>query len=213
MTVRVLIVDDHPAFRRGLAGMLSTVEGIEVVGEAADGCSAIDHVKEVRPDVVLMDLNMPGMGGLEATGVLMASDAPPAVVVLTMVEDEDALVAAVRGGASGYLLKGVDQAEVVRAVHAAAAGELIVGHGVAAKLRDMLGMARRTAVARAFPQLTEREEEVLDLIAQGRRNNEIAALLYLSEKTVRNHVSNIFSKLGVDRPAAIVLARGAGLGR
>ena len=211
--LRVVVVDDHPAFRMGLAGMLSTVADIEVVGDASDGNEAIERVRELRPDVVLMDLHMPDLGGIEATKEMTRDGNGPAVVVLTMIEDDDALLAAMRAGASGYLLKGADKDDVVRAVHAAAAGEVIFGHRVANGIRNLLAVPRPSASRRAFSELTEREIEVLDLVARGMRNVDIAAELYVSEKTVRNHVSNIFSKLGVDRNEAIVRAREVGLGR
>lgn len=210
--LRVLVVDDHPAFRMGLAGMLSTVGDIELVGDASDGHEAIERIRELRPDVVLMDLHMPGLGGIEATKEVTSDAEAPAVVVLTMIEDDDALLAAMRAGASGYLLKGADKDDVVRAVQAAAAGEIIFGHGVANGIRQLLSSPRPAAPNRSFPELSEREVDVLDLIARGMRNADIAAELYVSEKTVRNHVSNIFSKLGVDRNEAIVRARDAGLG-
>lgn len=213
MTARVLIVDDHPAFRAGLAGMLSTIESIEVVGEACDGQEAVEKSCELQPHVVLMDLHMPGLGGIDATRAVTAGGGGPAVVVLTMIEDDDALLAAMRAGASGYLLKGADRDDVVRAVHAAAAGEVIFGQGVASGVRQLLATPRPVESKRAFPALSDREFAVLDLIARGLRNPDIANELFLSEKTVRNHVSNIFSKLGVDRNEAIVRARDAGLGR
>lgn len=213
MTLRVLIVDDHPAFRAGLAGMLSTIETIEVAGEARDGHEAIQKSRELRPDVVLMDLHMPGLGGIDATRDVTAGEGAPAVVVLTMIEDDDALLAAMRAGASGYLLKGADRDDVVRAVYAAAAGEVIFGQGVASGVRQLFASPRPVESKRAFPALSDREVAVLDLIARGLRNRDIAAELYVSEKTVRNHVSNIFSKLDVDRNGAIVRARDAGLGR
>ena len=214
MTVlRVFITDDHPAFRRGLAGMLSTVEGIEVVGDAPDGAIAIERVAEVAPDVVLMDLHMPIMGGIEATAEIAARSPDTAVVVLTMVEDDDALLAAMRAGATGYVLKGADQDDVVRSIRAAAAGEVIFGPGIAGRVVQLLTGRRPVTAADRFPTLTERELEVLDLVASGLRNPEIAARLVVSEKTVRNHISNIFAKLHVDRSGAIVLARDAGLGR
>lgn len=216
MTVRrVLIADDHPAFRAGLAGMLSTAAHITVVGEAADGQEAMSMARELRPDVVLMDLHMPGVGGIEATEAITSAEGNrPAVVVLTMVEDDDSLIAALRAGASGYLLKGADKDDVLRAIDAACAGELIFDSGVAAGIRGMITPAAGQAPASTpFPELTEREVEVLGLLASGIRNAEIAAALYVSEKTVRNHVSNIFSKLNVDRGGAIVIARQAGLGR
>lgn len=192
--------------------MLSTVESIELVGDASDGHEAIERIRELSPDVVLMDLHMPGLGGIEATKAATSNPYGPAVVVLTMIEDQDALLAAMRAGASGYLLKGADKDDVVRAVHAAAAGEVIFGTGVADGVRQLLCAPRPPAPNRSFPELTDREVAVLDLMAQGMRNADIAAELYLSEKTVRNHVSNIFSKLGVDRAGAIIRARDAGLG-
>lgn len=209
--LRVLIADDHPAFRTGLAGMLSTADGIEVVGNAADGADAIAQTRSLQPDVVLMDLHMPGLGGLEAIEAIAAEMPAVAIVVLTMVEDPDALLTAMRGGASGYLLKGADRDDVVRAVTAAAAGEIIFSTGVAAGVRAYF--AGPPVGSSPLPELTDREVEVLDLIARGMRNNEIASALFLSEKTVRNHVSNIFAKLGVDRSGAIIRAREAGLGR
>ncbi|MBW3665439.1 MAG: response regulator transcription factor [Actinobacteria bacterium] len=211
--LRVFIADDHPAFRRGLAGMLSTVEGIEVVGDAPDGAIAIERVAELRPDVVLMDLHMPVMGGIEATAEIAVRSPDSAVVVLTMVEDDDALLAAMRAGATGYVLKGADQDDVVRSIRAAAAGEVIFGPGIAGRVVQLLTGRRPVTAADRFPTLTERELEVLDLVASGLRNPEIAARLVVSEKTVRNHISNIFAKLHVDRSGAIVLARDAGLGR
>lgn len=211
--IRVVIVDDHPAFRAGLAGMLSTVEGLLVAGQAADGEEALERVRDVAPDVVLMDLHMPRMSGLEATEKISAESGAPAVVALTMVEDDETVVAAMRAGASGYLLKGADKDDVVRAIHAAAAGELIFGRGVAGGVRQFLAPSVPPPIQRPFPELTDREVEVLDLLARGLRNTDIAAALYVSQKTVRNHVSNIFTKLDVDRSQAIVLAREKGLGR
>jgi DNA-binding NarL/FixJ family response regulator len=210
--LRVLIADDHPAFRRGLAGMLSTVDDLEVVGEAADGRIAVALAAELAPHVVLMDLHMPVLGGVEATAQVV-DNTDAAVVVLTMVEDESALLAALRAGATGYLLKGADQEDVVRAVRAAAAGELVFGADLAARVRHLLVGQRPAPATSPFPQLTERELEVLDLLASGMRNPEIAAHLVVSEKTVRNHVSNVFAKLRVDRSSAIIRAREAGLGR
>lgn len=209
--LRVLIADDHPAFRRGLAGMLSTVEGIEVVGDAPDGRIAVARVAELQPDVVLMDIHMPVLDGIEATAAVTAAG-DVAVVMLTMIEDDDALLAAMRAGARGYVLKGADQEDVVRAVRAASAGEVIFGPGIAGRVLRLLTGQRTPTAADRFPQLTERELEVLDLVAGGMRNPEIAARLVVSEKTVRNHISNVFAKLHVDRSGAIILAREAGLG-
>jgi DNA-binding NarL/FixJ family response regulator len=211
--LRVFIVDDHPAFRRGLAGMLTTVERVEVVGDAPDGRLGVERVLAARPDVVLMDLHMPVMGGVEATATLTAELPELAVVVLTMMEDDHALLAATRAGATGYLLKGADQDDVVRAIEAAAAGEVIFGPGIARRVRQLLTGERPSTAGDRFPQLTSREVDVLDLVAAGLSNPQIADRLVVSDKTVRNHVSNIFAKLHVDRSEAIVLAREAGLGR
>jgi DNA-binding NarL/FixJ family response regulator len=212
--LRIVVVDDHPMFRRGIIGMLSTVDGITVVGEAPDGQIAVERVLELRPDVVLMDLNMPTMGGIEATARILEVASDIAILALTMLEDDEAVIGAMAAGAVGYLLKGADQDDVVRAVRAAAAGEMIFGPGVAQRIRALLTVGPTSAhPVGDLPGLTSRELEVLDLIASGLRNPEIAATLYLSEKTVRNHVSNIFAKLHVDRSSAIILARDAGLGR
>lgn len=212
--LRILIADDHPAFRRGLASMLSTVVDLEVIADVADGRQAVARARELRPDLVLMDLHMPVMSGIEATATLTAELADIPVLVLTMVEDPDAVLAAVQAGANGYLLKGADQDEIVRSVRAAAAGELIFGPGIAARARQLMTAPLSASPgADHFPQLTTREVEVLDLLASGLRNPQIADRLFLSEKTVRNHVSNIFAKLHADRSTAIILAREAGLGK
>jgi DNA-binding NarL/FixJ family response regulator len=211
--LRIVVADDHPMFRRGLIGMLSTVDGLTVVGEAPDGRIAVDRVLLLRPDVVLMDLNMPIMGGIEATAAILEVAHDIAVLALTMLEDDDAVLGAMAAGAIGYLLKGADQDDVVRAVRAAAAGEMIFGRGVAQRVRQLLTSPISLPPGEDLPGLTNRELEVLDLLASGLRNPEIAATLAVSEKTVRNHVSNIFAKLHVDRSSAIILAREAGLGR
>lgn len=192
--------------------MLSTVDDLEVVGEAPDGRIAVDLALELLPEVILMDLHMPVLGGIDATTAITARLDHVAVLVLTMIEDDVALLGALRAGAVGYLLKGADQDDVVRAVRAAAAGEMIFGPGMAARVRRLLTDPAPSPGVR-FPELTDREVEVLDLLAGGLRNPQIAERLVVSEKTVRNHVSNIFAKLHVDRGAAIVLAREAGLGR
>jgi DNA-binding NarL/FixJ family response regulator len=211
--VRVLVADDHPLFRDGLAAMLGAVPDTELVGAAATGIEAVDLSRQSHPDVVLMDLRLPGLNGVEATRQIVADSPHTAVVVLTMFDDDDSVFAALRAGARGYLLKGADQEEIRRAVQAAAAGEVIFGTGLATRVLAYFTAWPRSAPG-PFPQLTDREREVLELVAQGRSNTIIAARLQLSQKTIRNHVSNILAKLQVaDRAQAIVRARDAGLGR
>ncbi len=210
--LRILLADDHDAFRSGLAALLATVGGIEVVGEASSGEEAVRAAAATQPDVVVMDLNMPGSDGIEATRRIVATSPHIAVLVVSMYEDDDLVFGALKAGARGYLLKGADRAELVRAIRGVASGEAIFGAGIARRL--MAYFAARPAVAPAvFPELTEREREILDMVARGKSNAEITQRLVLSPKTVRNHVSNIFSKLQVaDRAQAIVRARQAGLG-
>ncbi|MFI5913320.1 response regulator [Dactylosporangium sp. NPDC051541] len=207
--ISVLVADDHAPFRAGLRALLSTVDDVVLAGEAADGATAVAEAARRQPDVVLMDLNMPGVDGVEATRRIVSASPHIGVVVLTMLDDDDSVFAALRAGARGYLLKGALRAQVVRAVRAAAAGEALFGPAVARRITDYLG---RPPPAAAFPGLTDREREILGLIARHRTNPEIARSLGLSPKTVRNHVSNIFTKLRVaDRADAITRARGAGL--
>lgn len=211
--IRVVLADDHASYRAGLRALLDTAPGIEVVGEAANGAEAVARTASVGPDVVLMDLAMPGGDGIEATRRI--ADAMPhvAVLVLTMSDDDDSVFAAVQAGARGYLLKGAGRAELVRAVRAVAAGDAIFGPALARRLVAYFARPVPAADPAAFPDLTERELEVLELIARGRSNPDIAAALVVAPKTVRNHVSNIFSKLQVrDRAEAIVRAREAGMG-
>jgi DNA-binding NarL/FixJ family response regulator len=209
--LRVLVVDDHPMFREGLRSALDSRPEVVVVGEAGDGASALSECRRLAPDVVLMDLSMPGPGGLEAIRELTAGDDPPAVLVLTMHEDDDSLLAAVRAGASGYLLKGADREHIVGSVRAVARGEAVFGQGVAARLLHHVGSAAPTT--HPFPELTAREHEILDLVAQGLGNQAIARRLFLSDKTVRNTVSTILAKLhAADRGEAIARARARGLG-
>lgn len=192
--------------------MLAEVDDLEVVGVAETGTHAVELVDTLAPDVVLMDLRMPDLDGIEATRRISRRTPSPAVVVLTMFEDDDSVFAAMRAGAHGYLLKGADQDEIVRAVGAAAAGEAIFGPEIATRVIDHFARGSGSASA-AFPSLTDREREVLELLAAGKGNARIAHELVISLKTVRNHVSNIFAKLQVsDRSAAIVKAREAGLG-
>ncbi|MER7506320.1 response regulator transcription factor [Nonomuraea pusilla] len=210
--VRVLLADDHPVYRDGLALLLGSIPGVEVSGTAADGAQAVELAGELQPDVVVMDVRMPGLDGIEATRRIVTDSPHIGVVVLTMSEDDATLFAAMRAGARGYLLKGAGQAEIVRAITAVAHGEAIFGPAVARRVADFFaGPASDETV---FPQLTPREREILALVAAGRSNQQIASALFLSPKTVRNNVSNIFAKLHVaDRAEAIVRAREAGFGR
>ena len=211
--VRVVLADDHPMVRYGITAVLADAPEVEVVGEAADGESLLAAVAEHRPDVVVTDLDMPGMGGAEATARLRTSHPDLAVLVLTLHEDDESLFAALRAGARGYLLKGADRSELVRAIQSVASGEAVYGAAVATRIVQFFTGAREEYAAQVFPELTERERDVLGLIASGRRNSEIATALGLSDKTVRNHVSNVLLKLQVpDRTAAALKARESGLG-
>lgn len=210
--LRVLIADDHPLFRGGLRALLAGEPSIEVVGEAETGTEAIELAGRYHPDVVLMDLTMPDTDGIEATRRIVAEEPDVAVLVLTMLEDEASLAAAMRAGARGYLLKGADGTEAVRAIQAVAAGEAIFGTEMASRVLDRLREGGEPITA-SLPELTKREREILELMAQGHPNPVIATRVFLTEKTVRNYVSNIFTKLGVDnRVEAVIRAREAGLG-
>ena len=212
-STRVVVADDHETFRAGLIALLQTAPGVEVVGEAATGEAGLDVVRDVQPDVVLMDVNLPGIDGVEATRRIVDAHPHVAVLVLTMHDDDETVFAAVRAGARGYLLKGAPRAELVRAVTAVAAGEAIFGPAIARRLVAFFDRPPARPDPAAFPELTDREREILELIARGRSNAEITAELVLSPKTVRNHVSNVFSKLQVrDRAEAVVRAREAGMG-
>jgi DNA-binding NarL/FixJ family response regulator len=210
--IRVVVADDHPLFRDGLRTLTSLEDGLELVGEAENGADAVELARTLRPDVVVMDLHMPDLNGIEATGRIVEALPDVGVLVLTMFEDDDSVFAAMRAGARGYLLKGAGHDEVVRAIEAVARGEAIFGPSIAARVIEFF--SRPAQPPRPFPELTEREREILELIAQGRSNGDIAAHFVLSPKTVRNNVSSIFTKLRVaDRAQAIVRAREAGLGR
>lgn len=210
--IRVLIADDHPIFRSGLQTLLASVPETEVVGEVSTGEEAIAQAATLQPDVILMDLHMPGQNGIEATRAILRVSPHIGILVLTMFEDDDSVFAAMLAGARGYLLKGADQAEIVRAITVVSHGEAIFSPSIARRLTHYFAMPGNASLPQAFPELTEREREVLALIAQGRNNAEIATRLVLSPKTVRNHVSNIFNKLQVaDRAQAIIRAREAGL--
>jgi DNA-binding NarL/FixJ family response regulator len=210
----ILVAEDHPLYRRALTSLLGAQPGWQVVAEAEDGIGAVTAAHTTQPDVVLMDLNLPGMDGIEATRRIVAASPHIAVLVLTMYDDDTSVFAAVRSGARGYLVKGADQTEIVRAVAAVSEGEAIFGPSVARRIIEFFVAPRASAAPEiVFDELTAREHEGLDLIAAGHSNADVAAALVLSPKTVRNHVSNIFTKLHVaDRSAAIVRAREAGLG-
>ncbi|MBG0828106.1 response regulator transcription factor [Planomonospora sp. ID67723] len=211
--IRVLLVDDHAGFRAGLRALLSAVEGVEVADEAASGEQALALVGRAQPDVVLMDLTMPGMGGIAATERLVRDHPHVRVIVLSMSDDDDSVFAAMRAGARGYVLKGARKAELVRSVQAAADGEAIFGPAIAARMAEYFAIRGGPAPeATALPELTRREREILGLVAGHLTNPQIAARLGLSQKTVRNHVSAIFTKLRVaDRAHAIMRAKDAGL--
>ena len=211
--IHVLIADDHPLYREGARKMLSVAPDIEIVGEAANGEEAITLALALQPDVILMDLKMPGLNGIEATRRIIYASPRIGVLVLTMFETDETVFAAMRAGARGYLLKDADQEEVLRAVKAVSHGEAIFSPAIAERLIHYFAVLKPSAADQVFPELTDREREILHLIAQGHNNSEISERLLLSIKTVQNHVSNIFSKLQVaDRAQAIIRARNAGLG-
>jgi DNA-binding NarL/FixJ family response regulator len=208
--IRVLLADDHPMFRNGLAAALA--KDVDVVGVVATGDQAVGESSSLRPDVVLMDLRLPIVNGIEATRLIVAANPGIAILVLTMFDDDDSVFAAMRAGARGYLLKESDEEEILRAIRTVHAGGAVFGAGVARRMVGFFSVTRY-GLTSAFPTLTVRESEILELIARGRANIEIAQHLSLSEKTVRNNISNIFAKLQVaDRSQAIVRAREAGLG-
>jgi DNA-binding NarL/FixJ family response regulator len=212
--IRIVVADDHPVVRGGLVAMLRTIPGLDVVAEASDGDAAVLAVLEHEADVILMDVRMPGTDGIEAARQIRARASGCRVLMLTMFDDDATVFTAMQAGAQGYLLKEAEQDEIVRAVHGVVAGEAIFGPGVAARILAYFGdPPRAVAVEYPFPELTDRERNVLDLLAQGRRNADIAAQLYLSPKTVSNHLTVIFAKLQVaGRGEAIVRARESGLG-
>ena len=211
--VRIVIADDHPLFRAGLRALLGSVPDMEVIGEATTGEEAIELAHAERPNVVVMDLNMPATGGIEATRRILEEAAGVHVLVMTMHEDDEAVFAALRAGARGYLLKGAQQAETLRAIRAVANGEALLSPSIAERLHGYLANPPAADPTDAFPQLTEREIAVLELLAERRTNAEIATKLSLSQKTVRNYVSAILAKLQVaDRAEARLVARAAGIG-
>lgn len=211
--IQVLIADDHAPFRSGLHALISSASDMTVVGEAATGEDVVRLAARLQPDVILMDLQMPGCNGIEATRRILSTSPHVGILVLTMFEDDESVFAAMQAGARGYLLKGALKAEILRAVRSVSSGEAIFGVSIAKRLIRYFGSRRPATPAHAFPDLTERELEILTLMTHHLNNQAIAERLMLSEKTVRNHVSNIFTKLQVaDRAEAILRAKDAGLG-
>lgn len=211
--IRVLVADDHPLFRDGIRTLLLAVVDMELVGEAENGDEVMALAGQLQPDVLLMDIQMPGINGIEATRRIVRNSPHIAILMVTMYDDDASVFSAMRAGARGYLLKGAKQDEIQRAVRAAANGEAIFSPAIAGRLMTFFANVKQPKSSHLFPELSDREREILDLIAQGYRNPEIADNLVISPKTVRNHVSNILSKLQVaDRAQAIIKARGAGFG-
>jgi DNA-binding NarL/FixJ family response regulator len=211
-TTRLLIADDHRLFRDGLKALLSSLPNMEVVAEASTGEEVIAKASETTPDVILMDIQMPVINGIEATRQILNKLPHVGILMLTMFDDNESVFMAMRAGARGYIVKGADQAELMRAVQAVATGEALFSPSIATRLINFFKTSHAALPVNVFPELTERELEVLKLIATGVNNNDIARRLELSSKTVRNYISNIFSKLQVaDRAQAIVKAREAGL--
>jgi DNA-binding NarL/FixJ family response regulator len=210
--LRILIVEDHPLFRKGLRALIAGVEDFELVGEASDGEQAVTAALDLLPDVVLMDLQLPGQSGINATRAIVAASPTTRVLVVTLFQDDDSVFAALRAGARGYILKDADETDIIRAIRAIAAGESLFSPAVASRVLAFFASPRPVA-PQIFPSLTEREQDILHLLARGKSNAAIAAELSLSVKTIANNVSNIFAKLQVaDRSEAIVRAREAGLG-
>jgi DNA-binding NarL/FixJ family response regulator len=211
-SLTVLIADDHPLFRKGMRSLLETMPEITLVGEASSGREAVELALAHQPDVVLMDLQMPEGSGLEATRELNKRSPNTRILVVTLFEDDDSIFTALRAGAHGYILKDADEEEMMRAIRAVGEGEAIFSPAIATRLIDYFASARQQIPQEVFPELTEREREILALIARGESNAAIAEQLTISLKTVRNHVSNIYNKLQVaDRVQAVIRARDAGL--
>jgi DNA-binding NarL/FixJ family response regulator len=213
VTIRVLLADDHAVVRDGLRAVLSQLDGFEVVGEAATGGQAVATARRTRPDVVLMDVRMPDIDGVEATRRIREIVPDTAVLMLTMFDDDVTVAAAIKAGARGYLLKDAGHAEIANALRAVVSGQAIFGAGVAGRLLTALSTTTRPAADYPFPQLGAREREILEMLVRGRRTSEMAAALHLSPKTISNQLTVIFRKLGTgDRAEAVLLARDRGLG-
>jgi DNA-binding NarL/FixJ family response regulator len=211
--LRVLIADDHVLFRDGLRALLRSAAGTQLVGEATTGEEAIRLAAEIQPDVILMDIRMPGIDGIEATRQIVRTSPHIGIVMVTMLEEDHAVFAAMRAGARGYLLKGADHEEMLRAIRVVGSGEAIFSASIAVRLMDYFAQLRPLVAPQILPELSNREREILELVAQGWKNAEIATHLNLTLKTVRNHISNILSKLQVtDRTQAALRAKQAGLG-
>jgi len=210
--LRILIADDHPLFRKGMRTLLTATADTEVIGEATTGQEVIELAAALQPDVILMDLQMPGINGIEATRQILHTSPHIRILVVTLFEDDASVFTALRAGARGYVLKDAKEDEMVRAILAVGGGEAIFSPAIATRLIDFFAASRPAAPKKIFPTLTEREREILQLLARGLTNHDIAKQLVLSVKTVNNYVSNIFSKLQVtDRAQAIIRARDAGL--
>jgi DNA-binding NarL/FixJ family response regulator len=216
--IRVMVADDHALFREGLAALFSSTAGIELVGEAANGEEAIAQAESLHPDVILMDIKMPGGDGVQATRKILRAHPTIGVVMVTMLEDDASVFAAMRAGARGYVLKGARHEELLQTIRAVAGGQALFGPAIAARMmkffQDIQANRNQFIPEDAFPELTAREREVLELIGQGANNSQIAEQLVITDKTVRNHITSVFSKLQVaDRAQAIIKARDAGLGK
>jgi DNA-binding NarL/FixJ family response regulator len=210
-SLRILIAEDHPLYRKGMISLLQSIPEFEVVGEAATGEEAVARASQLQPDVILMDLQMPELNGIEATRRIMQESPNVRVLVVTLFEDDESVFMALRAGARGYVLKDADEEEVVLSIRAVGRGEAIFSPAIATRV--LAYFSGPAAPPQVFPTLTDREREILNLIAQGHPNPSIAKELFLSTKTVGNYVSNIFTKLQVaDRAQAIIRAREAGLG-